>query len=68
MYDRSVSCIFQEKEDEKLEEMRLEGRRNAEAARRHQQLEVLLRRKRLGEGMRWLRQAATGPKQDHPVM
>ena len=59
---------MQEKEDDKLEELKLEGRRNAEAARRYQQLAVLLRRKRLGEGMRWLRQAATAPHAEHPVM
>ena len=58
----------QEKENEKLEEMRLEGRRNAEAARRYEQLALLLRRKRLGEGMRWLRKAATAPLGEHPVM
>ncbi len=59
---------MQEKENEKLEEMRLEGRRNAEAARRYEQLALLLRRKRLGEGMRWLRKAATAPLDEHPVM
>ncbi|KAK9862872.1 hypothetical protein WJX84_001946 [Apatococcus fuscideae] len=60
--------LNEKKEDEKLDELRLEGRRNAEAARRYQQLAVLLRRKRLGEGMRWLRQAAIAPQEEHSAM